>query len=149
MSDNLTMVEKALHFAVLAHRGQKDKGGLPFILHPVRVLIDLQRKCALQVVQAAAVLHDVVEDTECTIEEIYADFGPVVGILVKYMTRIPEEETHAEYIERLADNTFAVQIKLADLRDNMDPERATTEFGLQKRYAKSYYRLRFLGRGSS
>ena len=137
------LVESAIIFATGAHLGQRDHGGFPYILHPLRVMLDVQRQGGSVNAQIAAVLHDVVEDTAITAGEVFESFGADVAELVAYLTQDPDQETHKAYIERLRPSKEATMIKLADLRDNMDPDRPTKAFGLQKRYAQSYYRLKF------
>jgi len=139
----INIVEKALLFATNAHTGQEDHGGAPYILHPIRVMLDVKKGGGTPLMQAAALLHDVVEDTDVTLNVIYEEFGLAVGRMVYYLTQAKGEETHREYIERLANDEESTSIKLCDLADNMDPERPTSAFGLQTRYAKTNWRLRF------
>jgi len=139
----INIVEEALLFAAKAHLGQEDHGGAPYILHPMRVMLDVKKGGGSPLMQAAALLHDVVEDTDVTLNVIYQEFGLAVGRMVYYLTQEKGQETHREYIERIRLDKEAVVIKLADLRDNMDPDRPTEAFGLQTRYAKSYFRLKF------
>ena len=136
------MIDKAIKVATSAHADQMDHGGNPYIFHPLRVMLDLQRKGHKPHVLAAAVLHDVVEDTSITAEDIRRWFPYEVYDLVKILTR-REKETYKEYIENVALEPEAVEIKLADLRDNMDVDRPTTQFGLYTRHAKAYFRLKF------
>jgi (p)ppGpp synthase/HD superfamily hydrolase len=88
----------------------------------------------------AAVLHDVVEDTDILLDEVHAVLGDRTAILVDILTHA-EGEPYKAFIERVAKSEDATLIKLADLRDNMDPSRITNKSGLYKRYAKAYWRL--------
>jgi (p)ppGpp synthase/HD superfamily hydrolase len=118
MSDNM-MVELALQIALDAHRGQVDKGGTVYILHPLRLMHamdnDIERVCAL--------LHDVVEDSELTLEDLVQYGFPetlieAVGLLTK-----TKQVTFDEYLDNIKQNPIAKKVKLADLRDNSRLER--------------------------
>lgn len=118
-------VEFAVQIVALAHYKQVDKTGRPFIMHPIRVAAYLDADTPDEVV-AAALLHDVVEDTAITTEALRGSgFSDRVVDLVDYLTRRPEE-TYKDYIKRVSEDSDATKIKLADLKDNMDPLRATT-----------------------
>jgi (p)ppGpp synthase/HD superfamily hydrolase len=136
----MNILEKAILFATEAHEGQRDKNGEPYILHPLRVMFKVRAQGECEVVQIAAVLHDVVEDTGATLDDIEDEFGAFVRMTVGTLTE-REGEKYTDYIERVAERPSATKIKLADLEDNMDPKRVTTEFGLYKRYFKAYRRL--------
>ena len=92
------ILDQAIHFAVNAHAGQLRKDGSPFILHPLEDAAIVSTMTTDRNTLAAAVLHDTVEDTEVTIEEIAAQFGPRVHELVLHETEdkrptIPPEDT--------------------------------------------------------
>lgn len=115
----MTDIEKAIVIAVQAHQGQKDKAGQPYILHPLRVMLSQKEPEAM----IAAVLHDVVEDTDVTLDQL-AEAGFSKDILddVRLLTHdqcIP----YMDYIKSIAANHIARQVKLADLIDNMDLDR--------------------------
>lgn len=129
-------LNKAIRLACSAHAGQVDKNCEPYIFHPLRVMLDLQTRGEFEWVLMAAVLHDIVEDTAATLEDI-EPYGPVIVKLVDRLTR-REGETHKDYILRIKGNPTATRIKLADLRDNMDIRRYSGEDGLYTRYAKAY-----------
>ena len=115
---------KAIDVAMTAHEGQIDKGGAPYALHPIRVMIaahDLNPDLPVDGL-IAAVLHDVVEDTDVTIEEIELMFGQEVAGTVSLLTKIPNEPSDL-YYGRLKQNETAAWIKLADLQDNLDVTR--------------------------
>jgi len=132
-------LEAAIEIAVRAHRGQVDKSGEPYILHPLRVMFRLREQGHRVEVQAAAVLHDTVEDTSVTLAEITA-LSPEVAVLVDAVTRRCNitKEIYLDFIRRAANNPEARALKIADIEDNMArlgrlrPEEA--EF-LRKRYA--------------
>ncbi len=109
-------LEHAIKIAVEAHKGQKDKVGAPYILHPLRVM--LRMKSDLEMM--AAVLHDVVEDSAWTLAELRKEGFPASVIeAVDQLTR-RENESYDDFIQRIKLHTLAVKVKLADLEDNMD-----------------------------
>ena len=120
-------IEDAILLATEAHRGQKDKAGLPYILHPLRamsffVLPEEEEE------RMVAVMHDLVEDTEVTLAylQVHAGYSRPVCDAVNALTRRPGE-SYMQYIERVAQNPLATKVKLADLRDNLDPRRESTQ----------------------
>lgn len=123
------LLAEAIAFAAEAHLLQEDKGGNPYILHPLDVMHRLRQDKRPETVQAVGVLHDVVEDTEYTLEDIHARFGEVVTRGVDAMTRRKNPdtgewaETHREYIERCLADPIGFVVKEADTHSNMDPKR--------------------------
>jgi (p)ppGpp synthase/HD superfamily hydrolase len=116
-------VAKAARFAVEAHEGQLDKSGLPYILHPARVAATVAAHGPEA--QTVAWLHDVVEDTEVTLAEIEAGFGPVIAAAVDAITERKGEETYLAYVARCAQNPLAAIVKKADIADNSSDYRIT------------------------
>ena len=113
------MLEKAMILAAKGHRGQMDKGGQPYILHPVRVML----QCRTMEEKTVAMLHDLLEDTDYTEQDLKAEgFSDAVVAAVVCLTKA-EGEDYAEYIERICENKLAARVKLADLMDNMDLNR--------------------------
>lgn len=113
------MLEKAIAIAVEAHRGQLDKAGKPYILHPLRVM--LAGKTIDEMI--CGVLHDVVEDTPISIEMLETEgFSPSILDALRLLTR-DSHVPYQDYIRRLADNPLALQVKLYDLHDNLNRER--------------------------
>lgn len=113
------MINKALNIAYEAHCGQTDKAGAPYILHPVRVSLH----CQTEEEKIVALLHDVVEDTPITLEELKAQgFSDNVLVALKCLTKIKGEEYQA-FIRRVATNPLAIKVKIQDLKDNMDLSR--------------------------
>ena len=112
-------LEEALSFAIEAHRGQKDKAGAPYILHVLRVMMQMPDEHAMM----AAALHDVVEDTPHTLDALRAaGFPEPVVEAVDGLTR-REGESYAAFVERASAHPIARRVKLADLEDNMDVRR--------------------------
>jgi len=112
----MNLLEKAILIAVQAHQGQVDKAGAPYILHPLRVMLKLNSEIEM----ITGVLHDVVEDTSWTLENLRQEGFPD-GILeaIDCLTR-REGEDYNDFIERVADNSLARMVKLADLEDNLN-----------------------------
>jgi (p)ppGpp synthase/HD superfamily hydrolase len=116
---NKATVEDAVSIAARAHRGQKDKAGAPYLLHPLRMMLRMDTEAAMM----AAVLHDVVEDTEWTLERLReAGFSEEVLEAVDCLTH-REGESYQEFVERVRTNLIARQVKIADLEDNMNVRR--------------------------
>ena len=113
-------VERARHVATTAHAGQVDKAGRPYIEHPADVAFRVRHQAS--VVQVVAWLHDVVEDTTVTLDEIEAQFGPEVRAAVDALTH-RKGESNADYYVRALANPIALIVKGADLDDNTDPMR--------------------------
>lgn len=117
----MQLLQKAIDIAVLAHMGQTDKGGDPYIVHAMSVSRKLINHP--EHVRAAAVLHDVVEDTRMELSDLRAQGMPDnVLALVDTLTK-RKGEPYEDYIRRVARDHEAVVIKLADLADNMDKDR--------------------------
>jgi len=113
-------LEKAIAFAALAHQGQRDQAGAPYILHPLRMMLSLTDPDQ----RMAAVLHDVIEDCAVTPAQLLADgFSPQVVVAVQALTKHSEDEPYADFVRRAARNPIARAVKLADLHDNMDLSR--------------------------
>jgi (p)ppGpp synthase/HD superfamily hydrolase len=122
----MSTLENAISLAVLAHKGQKDKAGQPYILHPLRMMCRMRTEKEM----IAAVLHDVIEDTHYTLDELRKAGYPLDVIeAVDYLTH-REDENYEAFIERIKGNALAVRVKLADLEDNMDIRRLN---GLQEK----------------
>lgn len=118
MLESKEALDVAIYIAAKYHRGQEDKGGEPYILHPIRVMMGL----GLQdyELMAIAVLHDVVEDTEYTLQMLkYRGFSNRVVAGVDALS-IRDNEERDDYIKRVRSNPDAVRIKIQDLRDNTD-----------------------------
>jgi len=135
-------LEDAIALAVEAHRGQRDKAGQTYILHPLRVMMRLETEPERMV----AVLHDVVEDSPWTLERLRGLGYPeeVLGALDCLTKR--EGETYEAFIERLLPNPLARRVKRADLEDNLDVRRlpAVTAKDAERlaRYRAAWARLR-------
>lgn len=129
----------ALEWCMESHYGSLDKNCKPFVLHPIRVAMSLMSEESDDVF-IAALLHDTVENTTRTIEEIREKFGEKVASLVDSLTR-RNGETYMQFIHRCAADPIARIIKLADIEDNIRPERVQTlpdaQRGITDRYDKA------------
>jgi (p)ppGpp synthase/HD superfamily hydrolase len=115
----IATLEDAVSIAALAHRGQKDKAGAPYLLHPLRMMLRMKSEAAMM----AAVLHDVVEDTDWTLERLREQgFPEEVLEAVECLTH-NEGESYDEFIERARKNHISQEVKIADLEDNMNIQR--------------------------
>lgn len=119
------LVTEAKELATRAHQGQFDKSGAPYIGHPERVAGHVAQHAAgedLEVAQAVAWLHDVVEDTPVTLADLARQFPADVVAAVDAMTKRSGEEPD-DYYRRVCANRIARAVKNADLDDNTDPAR--------------------------
>ena len=111
-------LERAIEIAVNAHADQTDKAGETYVLHPLRVMLEQDSEAAM----IAAVLHDVVEDSEWTVTDLQDDdieFPAEAIEAVELLTRA-ENESYEEFVEGTADHPIARSVKRADIEDNMD-----------------------------
>ncbi len=111
-------LDQAILLAVDAHRGQFDKAGAPYILHPLRVMLAQPEDTR----RMAAVLHDVVEDCGIAMDDLRARFGDGVADAVDALTKRPGEDYEA-FIARCVCNPVARDVKRADIADNLDLSR--------------------------
>lgn len=113
------MLEKAIEIAVEAHRGQIDKAGKIYILHPMRVMLRGQTENEMIV----GILHDTVEDTPVTINMLQKEgFSQTVLDAISCITK-QNQEDYDHFIMRVLQNPLATQVKLYDLEDNMNRDR--------------------------
>jgi (p)ppGpp synthase/HD superfamily hydrolase len=115
----MSYLEKAIELAVEKHKGQVDKGGAPYILHPLFILTRMDTETE----KIVAVLHDIIEDTEVTFKDLKScGFSDEVLNALQCLTRRNDED-YFIYIERIKNNPIAIKVKLADLEHNMDLRR--------------------------
>jgi len=136
------MLDKAISIAAAAHSGQKDKYGSPYILHPIRLMLKVHSEEEM----ITAILHDVVEDTNWTLEGLEKEGFPHDIIEALDCLTRRDDETYDAYIERTASRPLARKIKLADLEDNMDLKRMkiidSNAIERLARYHKAWIRLK-------
>ena len=115
-----TSVTRALEIAINAHRGQFDIAGVEYIRHLMAVAASLNMKDPDAVV--VALLHDVLEGTVVTVEDLAKDFPPKIINALRALTPQAGED-YMSFIPRCAENPLARMVKIADLRHDMDPGR--------------------------
>ncbi|MGB3187522.1 MAG: HD domain-containing protein [Ornithinimicrobium sp.] len=129
------LLDLARQIATQAHREQVDKAGVPYITHPTRVAARLHGDDAAEIV---AWLHDVVEDTTVTLDELAQDFPPFIVAAVDAISRRIDEAPN-DYYRRVRANPLARAVKLADIADNSDPRRrAALDHPTQERLNAKY-----------
>ncbi|HLU10076.1 MAG TPA: GTP pyrophosphokinase [Oceanobacillus sp.] len=134
-------IEDTIIFATEAHRGQVDKAGVPYILHPLRMMCRQQNDTE----RIIALLHDVIEDTDYTFDDLRRmGYEEEIIEAVDCLTR-RDDETYEAFIQRIKTNPLARRVKLADLQDNMDLRRIRLlqEHDLERlqRYQNAWYEL--------
>jgi (p)ppGpp synthase/HD superfamily hydrolase len=134
----------AIELAAKAHHGVVDKSGQPYILHPLRVMF----RCESDVERTVAVLHDVVEDTDYTLDDLREmGFSAHVISALDCVTK-RQGESYEAFVNRSASDPIAVKVKIADLEDNMDVRRLPgfTEKDLQRmaKYLAAWRKLKAL-----
>ena len=119
------LTNKALVFAYNAHHGQLDYNGIPFIFHPLHLAEQMDDEISC----CAAILHDVVEDTDCTLEDLRKEFPEEVVEVVALLTHEDSAEysntDYWDYIRKIKVHPIAKKVKLADIAHNSDQSRCT------------------------
>jgi (p)ppGpp synthase/HD superfamily hydrolase len=137
----VSTLEKAIRVATKAHSGQFDKASMPYILHPLRVMM------AVDSVEEkiVAVLHDVLEDTYITEIHLYTyGFSENIINAIRSVTRNVGED-YFDFIRRAKQNEIGRKVKIADLKDNMDWSRISNpikqDVERMKKYQQAYFIL--------
>jgi hypothetical protein len=118
----MSTLERAIAIAAQAHAGKIDKAGAPYILHPLRVMLCMKTNDE----RIAAVLHDVVEDSEWTLERLRAEgFSEAVVRAVDSLT-CRDQESYDDFVLRAGGDRIGRRVKIADLEDNCDMTRIAT-----------------------
>ena len=112
----LTM--KAMQIAYAAHHGQVDKAGMPYVFHPMHLAEQMEDEISCCV----ALLHDTVEDTDITFEDLENEFPQSVMEPLRLLTH-PKEVPYFDYVRGIRENPVAVKVKLADIAHNSDQTR--------------------------
>ncbi|WP_314001886.1 HD domain-containing protein [uncultured Paenibacillus sp.] len=112
----MSTLAKAIMLAAKHHEGQKDKGGNPYVFHPFRLMLRAMKEED----RIVAVLHDTIEETALTLEDLrHEGFGAEIIAAVDSLTR-REEESYDEFIMRIKRNPLARRVKVLDLQDNTE-----------------------------
>jgi (p)ppGpp synthase/HD superfamily hydrolase len=137
---SMSTIERAAAIAKQAHADQVDKGGAPYITHPIRVALAVDGEEA----KIVALLHDVVEDSEWTLDQLSAaGFSEVVVKAVDALTH-KDREDYFDAVRRAKANPLAKVVKLADLADNSDRTRLGEIDEQDERRLEKYARARDL-----
>ncbi len=131
------LTQKAMQFAYQAHHGQVDKSGQPYIFHPYHIAEQMEDEKTVCV----ALLHDILEDTGMTVEQLEQEFPEDVVDAVKLLTK-SEQEEYLDYIKKIKENPIARKVKLEDLEHNSDETRmiaGTKEERRQMKRRKAKY----------
>ncbi len=128
------LIKQALRLAFDAHVNQVDKTGLPYIYHPLHLAHSLKEEYEI----VTALLHDVVEDTDYTFDDLKNMGYPQEVIeALTYLTHEPGV-TYQDYVKNIKNNPIAIKVKLADLKHNSDLNRLDTitqkDLERQKKY---------------
>lgn len=127
------LLAQAEEIATEKHKHQVDKNGQPYIGHVLRVANQLNYVED----KIIALLHDILEDTDTTEEELSQIFPRFIVEAMKSLTRDKEKETYRDFIKRCALNDVAVNIKIADLKDNYNRPMKENNTKLKERYKKA------------
>lgn len=112
------LTNRAMKVAYEAHHGQVDYNGIPYIFHPVHLAEQMDDEISC----CAALLHDVVEDTDVTMAELARIFPSEVIEVLKLLTH-EKDVNYFDYVHAIKGNPIAVKVKLADLKHNSDQAR--------------------------
>ncbi|GFN32504.1 GTP pyrophosphokinase [Paenibacillus xylaniclasticus] len=131
----MATLEKAIKIAVLMHEGQTDKSGRPYILHPLR----LMHKATISEDQRiVAVLHDIVENTSYTLNDLKFDgFSDDIISAIDHLTK-RENEAYEDYIDRLGQNELAKQVKFLEINDNLRGSSLNSVIDLNSNHIQEY-----------
>lgn len=128
------LIEQAISIALKAHKGKLDKGGNPYILHPLRVMYCMDTPEE----KIVALLHDVVEDSGFTIQQLKEKGFPEKVLKAVALLTKTENQEYENYISAIRKNPLATKVKLADLRDNMNLTRLKKITQEDKQRMKKY-----------
>lgn len=131
------MIEQAIVLAAEMHIGQKDKSGEPYIYHPLSVMMKIKGETA----KVVAILHDIIEDTDVTLEDLKESGYPEEVVeAIKAITKIPGE-SYMGYLIRVKANEIALKVKIADIEHNIQLSRLIKlEDKIVERLIKKYVR---------
>ena len=138
----MSNLERAIEIAVAAHKGQLRKDGSPYVLHPLRLMMAVDSNDE----KIVAVLHDAVEDTPVTFDQLQDEgFSNEVLNALRLVTH-ESDVSYSEYIAAIAKNRLACAVKLADLRDNGNiyeiPDLKPNDLKRLEKYHLAYKTLR-------
>jgi (p)ppGpp synthase/HD superfamily hydrolase len=130
----MSTLTKAIVLAAKNHEGQKDKAGNPYVFHPIRLML----KGITEDEQIVAILHDTIEDTDLTLDDLRNEgFSSEIVEAVDSLSR-RKNETYEEFIYRIKKNPLARRVKVYDLQDNMNLSRIKKPSVKDKERLKKY-----------
>ena len=130
------LTNKAMCIAYAAHHGQVDYNGIPYIFHPIHLAEQMDDEISC----CAALLHDVVEDTAVSMEDLAREFPREVMEVLKLLTHADEVD-YFDYVRAIKSNPIAVKVKLADLAHNSDQSRCVGSDLTEEKLA--YFRQKY------
>ena len=137
----MDIIEKSLEIALKAYAGKKDKAGKTYILHPLRVMARMQSEEEM----AVALLHDVIEDSEYTADDLLEAEIPQTLVDAVQLLSKTDNESYEEFIDKVLTNDIATKVKIADIEDNINVLRLNSlcERDLQRvaKYHKAWQKL--------
>ena len=126
--------DMALTLATLAHEGQSDKAGVPYINHLTTVAAAFED----DVTVAIALLHDIVEDTDFTLHDLLSMGFPYEVVQAVDCLTKRDNEKYSDYLHRISSNGYAIKVKIADLKHNSDLSRLTEVMEKDMRRVEKY-----------
>lgn len=134
----IKVIDRAIEIAVREHSGQIDKSGMPYILHPMRVMWGVSNYGVKAM--AVAILHDVVEDCDITIEDLRVEplFDTDIIDAIDALTKRTGEK-YENYLARVKEFPISVAVKQTDIKDNTLPERLKKLPTEEQRYLLNKY----------
>ena len=145
-------IDEVLEFATIRHKGQKRNDGTEYIEHPIRVM-ELVTKYKLssniKILQAGALLHDVLEDTYTSYRELVDRFGEVVASLVMevtsstFMPKLVGKQTYLAHKMQYM-SSYALIIKLCDRLDNISDLKGCTDEKIRRTFFDTIYMINFI-----
>lgn len=129
----MNQLKNALYLAYCYHDGQFDKGGQPYILHPIYVSMKFNTENE----KVVSILHDIIEDTDVTEKQLRIDgFCKEVVDAVAAITKV-KNETYKDYLDRVSRNEIALRVKIEDMKHNLDERRVSNPDDIS--YIKAKY----------
>ena len=137
---NTKLTRLASKIAYKAHEGQTDKAGVPYIFHPIHIAeqMDSEESCVV------ALLHDVIEDSNITLEILSKYFNDDIITALRVLTK-KENEDYVMYIKRVKTNKLATKVKIKDLEHNRDLTRLNEVTDKDRKRSMKYWEaIRYL-----
>jgi hypothetical protein len=138
----MNLIDISLKIAIDAHNGQVDKAGSPYILHPIRLMLKMKDEKSM----SAAILHDVVEDSDISEGDLRSRGIPDEVIKAVLCLTKKENESYDLFVERVLKNKIAIQVKIADIEDNINtlrlPNLSNEDLKRLRKYHSAWKKLK-------